>query len=104
LLMQVPDDAGPGLADAAAAQTTMPAYDAAIYPKDQESQEDKEDQEAEIITPEDVRTFPQGESILFQARSCQKEPCQYLWWSDRDGILAGNQSFSSGEMTTGWHT
>ena len=100
LLMQVPDDAGPGLADAAAAQTTMPAYDAAIAPKDQES---KEDLLAEIITPEDVRTFPQGESILFQARSCQKEPCQYLWWSDRDGILAGNQSFSSGEMTTGWH-
>ena len=61
------------------------------------------DLQEDIITPEDVRTFPQGESILFQARSCQKEPCQYLWWSDRDGILAGNQSFSSGEMTTGWH-
>ena len=91
LLMHVPDDAGPGLADAAAAQTTMPAYDAAIAPIDQESQEDLE---AEIITPEDVRTIPQGESILFQARSCEKEPCQYLWWSDRDGILADNQSFS----------
>ncbi len=58
----------------------------------------------EIITPEDVRTFPQGESILFQARACENEPCHYLWWSDRDGILASNQSFSSRSLTLGWHT
>lgn len=95
LLMHVPDDAGPGLADAAATQTAMHPYDT--------DQKDQQDLEAEIITPEDVRTIPLGESILFQARSCEKEPCQYLWWSDRDGILADNQSFSSDGMTAGWH-
>ena len=62
------------------------------------------DHREEIIKPEDVRTFPQGESILFQAQACDNEPCQYLWWSDRDGILASNQSFSSMGMTAGWHS
>src|SRR5690606_34759272 len=63
-----------------------------------------QDLREEIIAPEDVRTFPQGESILFQAKACENEPCQYLWWSDRDGILASNQSFSRRGMTAGWHS
>uniref|UniRef100_UPI00235294DA hypothetical protein n=1 Tax=Methanothrix sp. TaxID=90426 RepID=UPI00235294DA len=63
-----------------------------------------QDLREEIIAPEDVRTFPQEESILFQAKACENEPCQYLWWSDRDGILDSNQSFSRRGMTAGWHS
>lgn len=92
LLMQVPHDAGPGLAGAArpgAALPLNPADDALPWGK--------------IASPEDVRTFSLGESILFQARACEREPCQYLWCSDRDGILSSNQSFSSSGLSVGWH-
>ncbi|MBK7385278.1 MAG: hypothetical protein IPI63_00560 [Methanothrix sp.] len=65
LLMQVPHEAGPGLAGAArpgAALPLNPADDALPWGK--------------IASPEDVRTFSLGESILFQARACEREPCQ----------------------------
>lgn len=48
--------------------------------------------------------FSQGESILFGAFGCGKEPYLYLWWSDRDGILNSQESFSSSNLTAGWHT
>lgn len=107
LLMQVPHDAGPGLARAvgspAALSLSNSSSDNADIPRMDQSCRGAL-LWGRIASPEDVRTFPQGESILFQARACEKEPCQYLWWSDRDGILSSNQSFSSNDLTVGWHT
>jgi len=134
LLMQVPHDAGPGLESATRSQAELfpdsadgeaiPAsvrmgvgnagaedgcncwnrssHNPDVLDVDQSCQGTLP--WAKITCPEDVRTFPQGESILFQAWTCEEEPCQYLWWSDRDGILSSNRSFSSNGLTVGWHT
>ncbi len=59
---------------------------------------------AEILLPEDVRTFPSGETVFFKARACGKGPFQYLWWSNLDGILESHESFRSRNLTPGWHT
>ncbi len=101
LLMQVPHDAGGRISNACGCNCTNRSASGTAASLDTGSWGDLRE---EIITPEDVRTFPQGESILFQAQACEKEPCQYLWWSDRDGILASNRSFSSSGMTAGWHS
>lgn len=136
VLMQVPEDAGPGLINAAASPAS-PASPASLvlepaegkyfpgsadYARSEKgcdcsnaapvnasfSKRNKSCQEgllqAEIVSPEDVRTFPQGESILFEAFGCGKEPYLYLWWSDQDGILNSQGSFSSSNLTAGWHT
>jgi len=101
LLMQVPHDAGGKISNVCGCNCSNRSASGTTAPLDPGSSGDLRE---EIIAPEDVRTFPQGESILFQARDCENEPCQYLWWSDRDGILASNQSFSRMGMTAGWHS
>ena len=101
LLMQVPHDAGGRISNVCDCNCSNRSASGTAAPQDPGSSGDLRE---EIIAPEDVRTFPQGESILFQARDCENEPCQYLWWSDRDGILASNQSFSRMGMTAGWHS
>ncbi|MGV8089202.1 MAG: hypothetical protein ACP5OM_02890 [Methanothrix sp.] len=101
LLMQVPHDAGGRISNVCGCNCSNRSASGTAESLDTGSWGDLRE---EIITPEDVRTFPQGESILFQAQACEKEPCQYLWWSDRDGILASNRSFSSSGMTAGWHS
>lgn len=101
LLMQVPHDAGGRISNACGCNGSNLSASGTAVSLDPGSSQDLRE---EIIAPEDVRTFPQGESILFQARDCENEPCQYLWWSDRDGILASNQSFSRRGMTAGWHS
>ena len=101
LLMQVPHDAGGRISNACGCNGSNLSASGTAVSLDPGSSQDLRE---EIIAPEDVRTFPQGESILFQARDCENEPCQYLWWSDRDGILDSNQSFSRRGMTAGWHS
>jgi hypothetical protein len=101
LLMQVPHDAGGRISNACGCNGSNLSASGTAVSLDPGSSQDLRE---EIIAPEDVRTFPQGESILFQARACENEPCQYLWWSDRDGILDSNQSFSRRGMTAGWHS
>ncbi|MFA7375058.1 MAG: hypothetical protein WCZ26_06585, partial [Methanothrix soehngenii] len=101
LLMQVPHDAGGRISNEYGCNCSNRSASGTTAPLDPGSSGDLRE---EIIAPEDVRTFPQGESILFQARDCENEPCQYLWWSDRDGILDSNQSFSRRGMTAGWHS
>jgi hypothetical protein len=101
LLMQVPHDAGGRISNACGCNGSNLSASGTAVSLDPGSSGDLRE---EIIAPEDVRTFPQGESILFQAKACENEPCQYLWWSDRDGILASNQSFSRRGMTAGWHS
>ena len=101
LLMQVPHDAGGRISNEYGCNCSNRSASGTTAPLDPGSSGDLRE---EIIAPEDVRTFPQGESILFQARDCENEPCQYLWWSDRDGILDSNQSFSRMGMTAGWHS
>ena len=59
---------------------------------------------AKILSPEDVRTFPRGDAVLFRAQACGKGPFQYLWWSDLDGIIGSSESFQSHNLTAGWHT
>jgi hypothetical protein len=99
--MQVPHDAGGKISNVCGCNCSNRSASGTTAPLDPGSSGDLRE---EIIAPEDVRTFPQGESILFQARACENEPCQYLWWSDRDGILDSNQSFSRMGMTAGWHS
>ena len=101
LLMQVPHDAGGRISNEYGCNCSNRSASGTTAPLDPGSSGDLRE---EIIAPEDVRTFPQGESILFQAQACENEPCQYLWWSDRDGILDSNQSFSRRGMTAGWHS
>ncbi len=59
---------------------------------------------ATILSPEEVRTFPRGETVVFLAQACGKEPLQYLWWSSLDGIIGSNESFQSHNLSAGWHT
>ena len=101
LLMQVPHDAGGRISNACGCNGSNLSASGTAVSLDPGSSQDLRE---EIIAPEDVRTFPQEESILFQAKACENEPCQYLWWSDRDGILDSNQSFSRRGMTAGWHS
>ncbi len=101
LLMQVPHDAGGRISNEYGCNCSNRSASGTTAPLDPGSSGDLRE---EIIAPEDVRTFPQEESILFQAKACENEPCQYLWWSDRDGILDSNQSFSRRGMTAGWHS
>jgi hypothetical protein len=58
---------------------------------------------AGILSPEDVQTFPRGETVPFEAKVCGKGPFQYLWWSNLDGILDVRESFRSRNLTPGWH-
>lgn len=58
---------------------------------------------AKILSPGDVRTFPQGASVLFSAGDCGKGPLDYLWQSSRDGIIGRNQSFRANSLSPGWH-
>jgi len=59
---------------------------------------------ARIAAPEDMRTFPQGESILFEAEACGIEPRHFLWSSSRDGAFGNEVSFSYSNLSEGWHT
>jgi hypothetical protein len=60
---------------------------------------------AKILSPGDVRTFPQGENVLFSATvaNCGKGPLRYLWRSSRDGIIGRNESFQKKNLSLGWH-
>jgi len=58
---------------------------------------------AKILSPGDVRTFPQGASVLFSAGDYGKGPQNYLWQSSRDGIIGRNQSFRASSLSPGWH-
>ena len=56
-----------------------------------------------IISPGDVRTYPYGKFVPFNATPCDSEPCSYLWQSSIDGILSENQNFTTRDLTVGWH-
>jgi hypothetical protein len=60
---------------------------------------------AKILSPGDVRTFPQGDNVLFSATAanCGKGPWRYLWRSSRDGIIGRNESFQMQNLSLGWH-
>jgi hypothetical protein len=60
---------------------------------------------AKVLSPGDVRTFPQGENVLFSATTvnCGKGPLRYLWRSSRDGIIGRNESFQMKNLSLGWH-
>jgi len=60
---------------------------------------------AKFLSPGDVRTFPQGENVLFTATAanCGKGPLRYLWRSSRDGIIGRNESFLKKNLSLGWH-
>jgi len=58
---------------------------------------------AKILSPGDVRTFSQGENVLFSAGACGKGPWRYLWRSSRDGIIGRNESFQMKNLSLGWH-
>ena len=68
-------------------------------------QDDKQDSKlrAIILSPGDVRTFPYGEPVLFQAASCDKGPLSYLWHSSLDGIIGVGESFQTENLSIGWH-
>ncbi len=129
-LIHIPADTGPGLAGTAGALAPGQANEAAnswspnstegvaglnncdcvnvslantsSMPFDQSCQE--EVLRAKILSPEDVQTFPSGETVLFRALACGKGPFQYLWWSNLDGIIESRESFQSRNLTPGWHT
>ncbi|VVB72634.1 Uncharacterised protein [uncultured archaeon] len=56
-----------------------------------------------ILSPQDARTFPRGESIQFAALGCEEGPIRYLWRSSLDGIIGRNRSFQIDSLKTGWH-
>ena len=56
-----------------------------------------------IISPGDVRTYPYGKYVHFNATPCDSEPCSYLWQSSIDGTLSENQNFTTRDLTVGWH-
>lgn len=56
-----------------------------------------------IISPGDVRTYPYGKYVHFNATPCDSEPCSYLWQSKIEGILSENQNFTTRDLTVGWH-
>jgi hypothetical protein len=58
---------------------------------------------AKILSPGDVRTFPQGETMLFSAGACGKGQLRYLWRSSQDGIIGRNESFQMKNLSLGWH-
>jgi len=58
---------------------------------------------AVILYPGDVRTYPSGETVLFSAASCKKEPCSFLWRSSQDGIIGNVRSFETKNLSVGWH-
>ncbi len=58
---------------------------------------------ARILAPGDVRTFPRGEAISFQADACGKGPFGYLWRSSRDGVIGRTEKFNCSNLSAGWH-
>jgi len=56
-----------------------------------------------IVSPGDVRTYPYGKYVPFNATPCESKPYRYLWQSNIDGILSENQNFTTRELTVGWH-
>ncbi len=59
---------------------------------------------ASILSPGDVRTFPHGEPMLFEASACGKGPLRYLWRSSLDGVIGSAEKFESSNLSPGWHT
>jgi len=59
---------------------------------------------AVIIAPGDVRTFPRGEPIRFEASVCGTGPFRYIWRSSLDGVIGRADKFESSNLSTGWHT
>jgi len=57
-----------------------------------------------ILSPGDVRTFPRGEPVLFEASACKEGPLHYLWRSSLDGVIGSADKFESGNLSSGWHT
>lgn len=58
---------------------------------------------ARILSPQDVRTFPKGETVQFSARACSREPCRFLWHSSQDGNLGTGQYLERNNLSLGWH-
>jgi hypothetical protein len=56
-----------------------------------------------IISPGDVRTYPYGKFVPFNASPCKDEPCSYLWQSSIDGILSEELNFTTRDLSVGWH-
>lgn len=60
--------------------------------------------QAKILSPGDVRTFSQGESIAFQGvASCGREPITYMWRSSIDGAIGDGGSIARSDLSVGWH-
>jgi hypothetical protein len=57
-----------------------------------------------IIAPGDVRTFPRGEPVRFEASVCGKAPFRYIWRSSLDGVIGRTDTFESSNLSTGRHT
>jgi len=57
-----------------------------------------------ILSPGDVRTFPRGEPVLFEASACKEGPLHYLWRSSLDGVIGSSDKFESSNLSPGWHT
>lgn len=57
-----------------------------------------------ILSPGDVRTFPRGEPVLFEACACKEGPLHYLWRSSLDGVIGSADKFESSNLSPGWHT
>lgn len=58
---------------------------------------------AEILSPEDVRTFRRGDAVRFSARGCANETCRFFWHSSRDGNLGTGQTLQRNNLSPGWH-
>ncbi len=59
--------------------------------------------EVRILEPGDVRTFPRGEAISFQADACGKGPFSYIWRSSLDGVISRTEKFNCSNLSVGWH-
>ncbi|VVB67016.1 Uncharacterised protein [uncultured archaeon] len=58
---------------------------------------------ASILSPGNVRTFPRGEPLLFEASASKEEPLSYLWQSSLDGVIGSVEKFESSNLSPGWH-
>jgi hypothetical protein len=56
-----------------------------------------------ILSPGDIRTFPYGEPIQFEASACARGPLRYLWISSLDGVIGSREKFEASNLSRGWH-
>lgn len=99
-LAYLPSQAGPGMAENAALSGQSANDTQGLDEMRNESWDDR--LRATILSPGDVRTFPRGEAVLFQAAPCGQR-LGYLWQSSKDGIIGGSEFFQTENLSLGWH-